>query len=362
MARARKPRHRRTSLERLGVAPRGRLRQALGPGISLGDALVVALFVAALVVVLNPGRVAMLVGASPGRPDPRAESAALHVVAGAAAVIGLLGAIGAVLLARTGHPARQAWRSLLVFGISSVACLVCVQLLAWLDQPVRERWRSLVYLTPLPAFSIFFTVVYGQRRAVAATVTLALLTGMVLHTRHHVPGGAEPLAATVVLLCGGLVAVLGANKIRKRVKLLVVGALVGLTQAVLLAGLDLMGDKLRIGQPAPPEVLWALASGLAVGVLMTVSLPFIEWAFNVATDIRLLELSDQEQPLLRTLVSRAPGTDNHSRRVALLADAGAEAIGANALLARVGSYYHDIGKLCKPDHFIENIAGGESPP
>jgi putative nucleotidyltransferase with HDIG domain len=92
-----------------------------------------------------------------------------------------------------------------------------------------------------------------------------------------------------------------------------------------------------------------------------VSLPLIEWLFNVATEIRLFELSDQEQPLLRFLMTLAPSTDNHSRRVAILAEAAAEAIGANSLLARVGSFYHDIGKMTKPGYFIENMPGDESP-
>ena len=78
------------------------------------------------------------------------------------------------------------------------------------------------------------------------------------------------------------------------------------------------------------------------------------------TDISLLELSDISHPLLQELVRRAPGTYNHSIAVATLAEAAADAIGANGLLCRVGAYFHDIGKMLKPQYFIENMLPGEA--
>ena len=91
---------------------------------------------------------------------------------------------------------------------------------------------------------------------------------------------------------------------------------------------------------------------------MTALLPFLERWFDIQTDISLLELSDANHPLLKELVQRAPGTYNHSINVASLSEAAAEAIGANGLLCRVGAYFHDVGKLRKPEYFIENQAGG----
>ena len=91
---------------------------------------------------------------------------------------------------------------------------------------------------------------------------------------------------------------------------------------------------------------------------MTALLPFLERWFDIQTDISLLELSDANHPLLKELVQRAPGTYNHSINVASISEAAADAIGANGLLCRVGAYFHDVGKLRKPEYFIENQAGG----
>ncbi len=91
---------------------------------------------------------------------------------------------------------------------------------------------------------------------------------------------------------------------------------------------------------------------------MTGMLPLVEKAFGVQTDLSLLELGDASHPLLRRLAQRAPGTYNHSINVASIAEAAADEIGANGLLVRVGAYFHDIGKMFKPEYFIENQSAG----
>jgi putative nucleotidyltransferase with HDIG domain len=97
-----------------------------------------------------------------------------------------------------------------------------------------------------------------------------------------------------------------------------------------------------------------------VGFVVLGILPFIEKAFRITTNMTLLELADASQPLLRRLALEAPGTYNHSLQVATLSEAAAEAIGANSLLCRVGSYYHDIGKMNKADYFVENQSEGRN--
>jgi putative nucleotidyltransferase with HDIG domain len=99
---------------------------------------------------------------------------------------------------------------------------------------------------------------------------------------------------------------------------------------------------------------------MVAGFIVLGILPFIERTFRITTSMTLLELADVSQPLLRRLALEAAGTYNHSLQVATLAEAAAESIGANSLLCRVGSYYHDIGKIHKPDYFVENQLGRES--
>jgi len=107
--------------------------------------------------------------------------------------------------------------------------------------------------------------------------------------------------------------------------------------------------------------MWGALGGLIAAILGYGLLPFFEYVFGVTTDVRLLELGNPAHPLLRELMVKAPGTYTHSLMTGNLAEAGAEAIGANPLLARVGSYYHDVGKLRRPNFFIENQAGQENP-
>ncbi len=103
---------------------------------------------------------------------------------------------------------------------------------------------------------------------------------------------------------------------------------------------------------------WAIAASVVVGFLVLGILPSIEKLFDITTGMTLAELRDPSQPLLRQLQQRAPGTYNHSLQVANVCEAAAEAIGADSLLVYVGALYHDIGKMNKPEYFIENQSGG----
>ncbi len=99
---------------------------------------------------------------------------------------------------------------------------------------------------------------------------------------------------------------------------------------------------------------WGLANGLLAGVVTVLLLLILDTVFNLTTPLRLLELANPAQPLLKRLMQVAPGTYNHSIQMGNLAEAAAEAIGANPLLARVGAYYHDVGKTARPEYFVEN--------
>jgi len=156
---------------------------------------------------------------------------------------------------------------------------------------------------------------------------------------------------TGILLSGG---------IRKRSKLVNVGLLIGVVHVLVLASLSLFIGEFNSTAATSIELARGLLHGAVVGFLLTGCLPFIEFMLGTVTEISLLELSNQnEQPLLRKLLIEAPGTHHHSFVVGILSEAAAEAIGANALLCRVGAYFHDIGKLNKPEYFIENSRDAE---
>jgi putative nucleotidyltransferase with HDIG domain len=146
------------------------------------------------------------------------------------------------------------------------------------------------------------------------------------------------------------------NDIRTRSRLIEVGgaAALAMMAATISAGLVNMDPLAYIGKNA----LYVGAAGMGVGFVVLGILPFIEKAFRITTSMTLLELADASHPLLRRLQTDAPGTWNHSLQVATIAEACAESINVNSLLCRVAAYYHDIGKINKPEYFCENQADG----
>ena len=109
------------------------------------------------------------------------------------------------------------------------------------------------------------------------------------------------------------------------------------------------------------QSLAAFATGIATAVVVSGILPILEHLFKITTEISWLEMTDLNHPVLKRLSMEAPGTYHHSLAVANLAEAAAESIGANPTICRVGSYFHDIGKLLKPQYFTENTHLGENP-
>ena len=162
------------------------------------------------------------------------------------------------------------------------------------------------------------------------------------------------LAEFILLMGVTTAAVLNLGRIRSRSKLIYVGLFAGGVAVLLRLGHG--HDRRPAAQPVAAAGrrcstgCWAVAAGF----IITGLLPFIEHFFGVLTDLSLLELGDVAHPLLQELVRRAPSTYNHSITVGSIAEAAAESIHARGLLVRVGAYFHDIGKMLKPDYFVEN--------
>jgi len=205
-----------------------------------------------------------------------------------------------------------------------------------------DPWRA--ELIPLLLFAMTFGIAYHRDVALVLSMSVA---GVVSIT------GGEGLGEFVILTGTAASAVLQLSRIRSRSKLIGVGLVSAVTAFLLTLGMSLFDEQpldATVLTQAARNGLWALLTGF----LMSGLLPYVERLFGVLTDISLLELGDASHPLLQELVRRAPGTYNHSINVASLAEAAAETIGARGLLVRVGAYFHDIGKMLKPDYFIEN--------
>jgi len=214
-------------------------------------------------------------------------------------------------------------------------------------------------LIPYALAPMTLSVLLGAR-----TGLFACLAGALWWTILQPEGDPAPL---VLALTGGIVSVLSTLKVRRRSSLLRAGFYSGLSVwgAAVLSGL--IGPVVR---DAPGMTDWwqlglesaaALGTGVLTAVLVSGSLPLLEQLFGITTGISWLEMADLNHPLLRRLSLEAPGTYHHSLAMANLAESCAEKVGANPALCRVGAYFHDIGKLVKPDYFTENIRAGANP-
>jgi putative nucleotidyltransferase with HDIG domain len=212
---------------------------------------------------------------------------------------------------------------------------------------VHSPFTSLLgyeYLTPLAVGAVLVTLLTDAQAAFVFSAILAVFIGVL-------SGNVYLAAYTLMSSVGAIYHLKGC---RDRAALVRAGLWMGSINAAAALALDLLGAN----EPDPLIILFDCCCAFIGGVLATmiasVLLPLFEWAFEVTTDIKLLELSDLNLPLLRQLAERAPGTYHHSIMVGLLAEAAAEAIGADALFARVACYYHDIGKTVRPSYFVEN--------
>ncbi len=202
---------------------------------------------------------------------------------------------------------------------------------------------------PTLLVAMILAIGYDQRTAIGIAGLHGLLATIAMD---------QGVAFFIVIWVGVMCACFLLDDIRTRSKLIEVGGATALAMAAVAtaAGLVAFDPWDYIEQ----NCLFAGASGLTVGFIVLGILPFVEKAFKITTSMTLLELADPSQPLLRRLAVEAQGTYNHSWQVGMISEAAAEAIGANALLCRVAAYYHDIGKINKPEYFIENQAGGEN--
>jgi putative nucleotidyltransferase with HDIG domain len=206
-------------------------------------------------------------------------------------------------------------------------------------------------LIPIPFAAMLLTALFSGRLAMLGAATLAVL--LASQSTYQMP------SALYLALIGGVAAAVGMRVVRRRTQILTTMAIVVVAfgVAALAVGMQQGWTVEAIGASALRGSVNAVVSAALVGV----TLPLFEWLGRITTDVTLLELSDPMHPLLRRLATEAPGTYAHSIAMANLCEAACNAIGANGLLARVGCYYHDVGKLSKPQFFVENQMPGANP-
>ncbi|MBY0526512.1 MAG: HDIG domain-containing protein [Gemmataceae bacterium] len=253
-------------------------------------------------------------------------------------VISLLAALVVLYVVRFQHSLAQSLPK--IVGV----CVLVVLTLALGLLLCRPPWQAV--LIPLTLTAMILTIVYNPQFALLMSFSLTLVTTVAMGTG---------LGHLLIMMGGVATAVLLLPDVRTRTRLVEVGAGAGLGFLAMTVATGLLsGQRWQLIAPdAGRNFLW----GMLAGFLLSGGLPLIERCFGIVTDISLLKLADGSHPLLQELVRRAPGTYTHSITVATLAEAAAESIGANPVLTRVGSYFHDVGKMMKPHYFIENQTG-----
>ena len=206
-----------------------------------------------------------------------------------------------------------------------------------------------IYAVPVAIVPIMLTVLFDSRVAIFGLITLAFIGG-------HFHG--YDFEFTFATLFAGFLGVFSVRDIKNRGQIFLSAAIVGVGYTLVLVSSWLVFDI--SGNVLTEDLVQVMINAAQLIVVLPLLWVF-ERAFDITTDLTLLELSDTNRPLLKELSIRAPGTFNHSLQVANLAEAAADSIGANALLTRVGALYHDIGKMVKPEYFVENQRSNGNP-
>ncbi|MGB0743013.1 MAG: HD family phosphohydrolase [Opitutales bacterium] len=245
-------------------------------------------------------------------------------------------------------------RAIAITAVSILLNLVLIRLIILIGDSElinSGTTRSMLpFIAPYALAPILVAVLVGAAPAVLSTLIISVVFGII----HD-----NSIDFLLIAFLSGVVGAFAASNIRKRSQLVRAGLLAGASAAIAGAAIALLNGFSAgiVGQ----QTLIALVIGGITGVLAVGLLPIFEQIFKITTEITLLELTDFNHPLLRRMQMEAPGTYHHSLMVANLSENAAAEIGASPLLCRVCSFFHDIGKLVKPEYFVENQRDGINP-
>lgn len=232
--------------------------------------------------------------------------------------------------------------ALLLFLTISVS-QVAKQFLSLIADKLQLDLMTIGFALPVASGAMLVCLLLDFHLALGFSFVVSVLLGISFQGDPFIP---------VYYFMGCIVAALSVIQCKKRTAVLKAGAFTMLVNLLVISGIDFyQGELLTRGGY---DMAAGFLGAVAVTMIVSVTLPFFETVFDIATDIKLLELLDPTHPLLKELVYKSPGTYHHSILIGNLSEAAAETIGENPILARVGAYYHDIGKIHKPAYFIEN--------
>jgi putative nucleotidyltransferase with HDIG domain len=227
--------------------------------------------------------------------------------------------------------------------LSIIAVLLIFEAVLMYFAFTAQTTLPLEYLVLVPVASMIIAVIFDSRVAFQVTVAVALLVGAMK---------GNDFGSGFTALCAGALAVYTVRDIKNRTQIF--RSLVFIFIGYSISTLAISFQKAEDASTILAEFSLIAVNSVLSPIITFGLLIFFEKVFGIATDLTLLELSDFNQPLLRELSQKAPGTFHHSIIVGTLAEKAAEVVGANPILARVGAYYHDIGKMLRPEYFIEN--------
>ncbi|MCY1723371.1 HDIG domain-containing protein [Prolixibacteraceae bacterium Z1-6] len=243
------------------------------------------------------------------------------------------------------------YRRDIIFQISKLSFLLLLMVgIVFLSNFINSFPNLHIYMVPLAIFPIVVRTFFDSRTAIFMLVITTLLIGF------YAPNNYEFILLQV---SAGIVAVFSLNKMHRRVHLVLATLWVFLTYTVVYTSLNLIHEATFLSTNFAMTRWFAISSIL---ILLVYPLVYIfEKLFGFVSDVTLIEISDSNQPLLRKLAEEAPGTFQHSMQIANLAEEVILKIGGNPFLVRAGALYHDIGKIGRPNFFIENQAMGMNP-
>ncbi|MGR3765074.1 HD family phosphohydrolase [Rossellomorea sp. NS-SX7] len=218
--------------------------------------------------------------------------------------------------------------------------------------------NDIAFLFPAAFTGMILRILLNERIAMMMVFIISACASIVFNEKFS---GSIDIEVAIYTLFSGVAGIMTLVSRNQRTNVLRAGIYVAFVNILIIAFLVLLSDVSYTSTEYIYYLVFALVSGIGSSILTIGFLPFFETGFGILSSMRLVELSSPNQPLLKKLLTEAPGTYHHSVMVANLAESACEAIGANGLLARVGCYYHDVGKSKRPHFFIENQMNIENP-